>query len=341
MCLGGIDKLIKVFFHGETTMNYLITGGAGFIGSHLAEALISKGHKVVIMDDLSTGSIQNIAHLRTNEKFKSIIIDLTTAEGVAQLREEIDDADVIYHLAAAVGVFNIIKEPIKTIETNIGLTKDVLKFAKLKNKIVVIASTSEAYGKSNKFPFNEDDDLVLGSTKHARWSYAASKIVDEFLGLAYHQKYGLPVIITRFFNTVGPRQVGEYGMVVPRFIKWALNNEDIKVYGDGDQSRCFCNVRDVVRALIEIPNHKECFGKVFNIGSQQEITIEDLAKKTIELTGSSSKIVKIPYDQAYTKDFEDMKRRVPDTSRIKNAIGWEQKITIDDTLKEIVDWMKK
>src|SRR5260221_14643320 len=300
-------------------MRVLITGGAGFVGSHLAEALLLRGDEVYVLDDLSTGSIENIAHLKSNPKFH-YTIDTVTNEPI--LAEMIDRCDTVAHLAAAVGVKLIVESPVRTIETNVHGTEVVLKVANKKKKLVLLASTSEVYGKSAKVPFSEGDDLVLGPTSKHRWAYACSKMIDEFLALAYWKERKLPVIIVRLLNPVGPRQTGQYAMVVPNFVRQALANEPITVFGDGTQSRSFTYVGDVVRAMVALINEPRAIGQVFNIGNGQEISIKGLALRIKEMTGSTSPIVTIPYDQAYESGFEDMPRRVPDISKIRALIGY-------------------
>jgi UDP-glucose 4-epimerase len=315
-------------------MKVLITGGAGFIGSHLAEKLLNTGHEVIVVDDLSTGSIENIKHIQNNPKFKFVYDNVRNSETMHILVEQ---CDVIFHLAAAVGVQLIVDDPVHTIETNIHGSEVVLSIANKFRRKILIASTSEVYGKSENVPFREDDDTVLGSTRFSRWSYACSKAIDEFLGLAYYEQYGLPVIVARFFNTVGPRQTGRYGMVIPRFVKWALKNEPILIYGSGKQSRCFSYVGDVVDGAIALMNCLSAPGKVYNIGSQEEITIEDLAKKIIRMTGSKSTLKYIPYEQAYGKPFDDMMRRVPCLDRIKEIVGYEPKTSLEQMLKSVIE----
>ncbi|BCS34686.1 UDP-glucose 4-epimerase [Luteitalea sp. TBR-22] len=318
-------------------MHVLITGGAGFIGSHLSDALLAAGHRVHVIDDLSTGSIGNIAHLKPNPAF-SYTVD--TVDNERLLAELVDEADVIFHLAAAVGVKKIVEEPVATIENNVHGTEVVLRQANKKKKLVVIASTSEVYGKSTDVPFNEDQDLVMGPTHKHRWAYACSKAIDEFLGLAYHKERKLPVIIVRFFNTVGPRQSGQYGMVIPNFVKQALAGTPITVHGDGTQSRSFTYVGDVVRALLALVAEPKAIGQVFNIGNGEEITINALAEKVKAMTGSASEIVRIPYDQAYESGFEDMPRRVPDLTKIRNLVGYEPRVGLDQILREVIDYMR-
>jgi len=316
----------------------LITGGAGFIGSHLAEALLREGHEVSVIDDLSTGSIDNISHLKGTRGFQ-YVIDTVTHEPV--LAELIDQSDVVFHLAAAVGVKLIVEEPVRTIETNVHGTEVVLKHANKKKKLVFIASTSEVYGKSVAVPFREDADLVMGATSKHRWAYACSKAIDEFLALAYHKEKKLPVIIVRLFNTVGPRQTGQYGMVLPTFVRQALAGHPLTVFGDGTQSRSFTYVGDVVDALIKLAAEPRAVGQVFNIGNGHEITIQQLAEKVRTLTGSSSDIVLIPYDEAYESGFEDMPRRVPDISKIHGAIGYEPRVELDDIIARVIEYFQK
>lgn len=315
-------------------MRYLITGGAGFIGSHLAEALLQRDSTVHVIDNLSTGSFANIEPLKSHPEFRYVLDDVKNRHVLAEL---VDSADVVFHLAAAVGVRLIVESPVDTIETNVHATELVLEAAAKKNKKVILASTSEVYGKANKVPFSEDDDLVLGPPHRGRWSYACSKLIDEFLGLAYCREKETPVTIVRLFNTIGPRQAGQYGMVVPRFIRQALRGEPITVYGNGEQSRCFGWVGDVVRALIALSEHPDAVGNVYNIGSQEEITILELAKKVLQVTDSSSPIVFVPYDQAYQEGFEDMPRRIPDLARIKGLIGYQPSIDLECMLKAIAE----
>lgn len=315
----------------------LITGGAGFIGSHLAEYLLTRGQQVTVIDNLSTGRFENIAHLEGRPGFRYAIEDIRHAAVMDRL---VSECDIVYHLAAAVGVFSIVHSPIDTLEINVGGTEIVLQTARRYRKRVLIASTSEVYGKGIKVPFSEDDDRILGPTTKSRWSYAASKELDEFLALAYHKAVNLPVIIVRLFNTVGPRQVGHYGMVVPRFVRWALAGEPIQVYGDGQQSRCFANVHDVVDAIARLAVSDAAIGEVFNIGSHEEVTIHELAERVKARTGSQSEIVLVPYDQAYEVGFEDMRRRVPDISKIKRVIGWEPTTPLDTTIDQIVAYFR-
>ncbi len=314
-------------------MRVLITGGAGFVGSHLSEALLERGDEVFVLDDLSTGSIDNIAHLKSNPKFH-YTIDTVANEPV--LAELIDRCDTVVHLAAAVGVKLIVESPVRTIETNVHGTEVVLKMASKKRKLVLIASTSEVYGKSAKVPFSEDDDLVLGPTSKHRWAYACSKMIDEFLALAYWKERKLPVIVVRLFNTVGPRQTGQYGMVVPSLVRQALAGEPITVFGDGTQSRSFTYVGDVVRAVVALISEPRAIGQVFNIGNGSEISIGDLAVRIKAMTNSASPIVQIPYDQAYEAGFEDMPRRVPDISKIRALIGYEPTVELDEILTRVI-----
>jgi len=314
-------------------MRVLITGGAGFVGSHLAEALLDRGDEVYVLDDLSTGSIDNIAHLKGHAKFH-YTIDTVTNEPL--LAEMLDRCDTVVHLAAAVGVKLIVEAPVRTIETNVHGTEVVLKHANKKKKLVLIASTSEVYGKSAVVPFKEDADLVLGPTSKHRWAYACSKMIDEFLALAYWKERKLPVIIVRLFNTVGPRQTGQYGMVVPTLVRQALSGVPITVFGDGTQSRSFTYVGDVVRAMVALINEPRAVGQVFNIGNGKEITIGDLALRIKQTTGSSSPIVTIPYEQAYEAGFEDMPRRVPDIAKIRALVGYEPTVELDEILDRVV-----
>jgi UDP-glucose 4-epimerase len=312
----------------------LITGGAGFIGSHLAERLLADGNKVTVIDNLSTGSLKNIDAFKANPDFNFLEGDVCNTELMQTL---IEQSDVVFHLAAAVGVQLIADRPVHTIETNISGTEVVLEACNKFSRRILIASSSEVYGKNEAVPFREDDDIVLGSTSLSRWSYACSKAIDEFLGLAFHQQYGLSVVIGRFFNTIGPRQTGQYGMVVPRFVQWALKNEPVLIYGTGKQRRCFCFVDDLVEAVIELMNCTNAAGKVYNIGSAEETTIEQLADKIIDMTASSSKKEFVPYEVAYGRPIEDMMRRVPDLQRIKKTIGWQPKTSLTETLRVIID----
>ena len=316
----------------------LITGGAGFIGSHLAEKLLAQGHEVTVIDNLSTGRIENLKALDGKPKFRAAIEDIRNIHVMDRL---VSECDVIYHLAAAVGVERIISEPIETIETNIGGTEVVLKTARRYRKKVLIASTSEVYGKGIRFPFREDDDSVLGPTTRSRWSYAASKAIDEFLALAYHKQTDLPVVIFRLFNTVGPRQRGQYGMVVPRFVRWALRDEPIRVYGDGQQQRCFCNVRDVVEAIHLLGEYDAAVGQVFNIGSTEEVTILQLAERVRTHADSRSEIEYVPYDQAYEAGFEDFRRRVPSIDKIRSTVEWDPVTSLDETIDQIIAYHRE
>jgi UDP-glucose 4-epimerase len=322
----------------------LVTGGCGFIGSHLAEALIGRGHRVAVIDDLSTGSLDNVEHLVANPAFEHTIGTIVDAPLLERL---VADCDVIFHLAAAVGVELIIRDPVHVIETNILGTAAVLKAAARHGAAVFLASSSEIYGKSENTPFEEDSDRLLGPTSRWRWSYATSKAVDEYLGLAYHRQLGLPVTVFRPFNTVGPRQTGHYGMVVPRFVQQALRGTPLTVYGDGSQTRTFCDVRDVVDALIGLMECAGAPGRVFNIGSPEEISVLDLARTVLRLadeaiggtaSDADSRLRLVSYDEAYEAGFEDMSRRVPGLGRIREAIGWEPRIALEDTLRDIIEY---
>ena len=315
-------------------MRFLITGGAGFVGSHLAEALLAARHDVFILDDLSTGSIDNIAHLKGRAGFNYTIDTVFNDSLTAEL---VDRADVVFHLAAAVGVKLIVERPVHTIETNVHGTEVVLRHANKKKKLVVIASTSEVYGKSANAPFHEDADLVLGATTRHRWAYACSKMLDEFLALAYWKERKLPVIVVRLFNTVGPRQTGQYGMVLPNFVRQALAGQPITVFGDGTQSRSFTYVGDVVRALLALVNEPRAVGQVFNIGNVEEISISQLAERVKAVAGSSSPIVTIPYEQAYEAGFEDMPRRVPDLAKIRAFVGYEPKVGLEEIIVSVIE----
>ena len=318
-------------------MQALITGGAGFIGSHLAEALLSRGDEVHIIDDLSTGNIRNLDHLRDN---KRLHVTIDQVENVPVLAELVDRSDVVFHLAAAVGVRLVVESPVRTIETNLKTTELVLAQASKKQKKVFFASTSEVYGKREKQPCLEDDDLIIGSTKMGRWSYACSKAMDEFLALAYARERGLPVIVARFFNTVGPRQTGRYGMVVPNFVRQAISGENITVYGDGNQARCFGYVGDVVGAVMKLVDTPAAYGSVFNIGNETELSINELAERVIRLAGSSSKIQKIPYSEAYGDGFEDMRRRVPDLTKVRELIGYRPRISVDEIIEKVITYQR-
>jgi UDP-glucose 4-epimerase len=319
-------------------MRVLITGGSGFVGSHLSEALLERGDEVYVLDDLSTGSIDNISHLKSHPKFH-YTIDTVTNEPL--LAEMLDRCDVVVHLAAAVGVKLIVEQPVHTIETNVHGTEVVLKHANKKKKLVLIASTSEVYGKSADVPFREDADLVLGATVKHRWAYACSKMIDEFLALAYWKERKLPVIVVRLFNTVGPRQTGQYGMVIPTFVRQALAGKPITVFGDGNQSRSFTYVGDVVKAMVALIDEPKAVGQVFNIGNGAEITMNDLAAKIKAMTGSASEIVRIPYDQAYEAGFEDMPRRVPDISKIRALVGYEPTVDLDEILGRVLEHVRQ
>lgn len=312
----------------------LITGGAGFIGSHLAEALLERGNPVTIIDNLSTGRFENIAHLVGRTNFRFALEDITNEVVLDRLASE---CDIIFHLAAAVGVRLVVDDPVHTITTNVMGTEAVLKVALRYRAKVLVASTSEVYGKSDRVPFCEDDDVVLGPTCRSRWSYAASKMVDEFLALAYFRQKGLPVVIFRLFNTVGPRQTGRYGMVVPRFVRQALEGEPLSVYGDGDQSRCFLHVRDAVDALVALADCEGAIGQVFNIGSQQEITISDLARTVLQaVAANGERIVFVPYDEAYAEGFEDMRRRVPDIAKVYQFTGWKPQRNLTTIIDDVI-----
>lgn len=316
-------------------MRYLITGGAGFIGSHLCEALLSRGHHVVAIDDLSTGRSENIAHLRPLPHFQFVREDIRNAQVLDRLTSE---AEVLVHLAAAVGVQLIVDDPVRTIRTNIMGAEGVLEAANRYGCKVLMASTSEVYGKGVRVPFREDDDRLMGPTLRSRWAYAESKAVDEFLSLAYHHQFGLPVVIMRFFNTVGPRQTGRYGMVVPRFVRAALRGEPLQVYGDGRQTRCFADVADVTRAVTELAEHPQAVGEVFNVGATEEVTIRGLAERVLALTGSASEIVSVPYDDAYGPGFEDMRRRVPSIEKLNKLIGYAPRCSLDDILRRVIEY---
>lgn len=318
-------------------MRILITGGAGFIGSHLAERHLNTGDHVTIIDDLSTGSIKNIQHLRGHSRLKCHIDTIMRRELMAEL---VDGSDAIYHLAAAVGVRLIVEDPVRTMSTNIRGTEMVLDLAAKKKKRVLIASTSEVYGKRDQVPFREHDDLVLGATDKSRWSYACSKAIDEFMALAYWKEKRVPTVVVRLFNTVGPRQTGQYGMVVPTFVKQALEGRDISVYGDGHQARCFTHVDDVVRALVQIIQHPRALGQIYNIGNNQEVTILELAERVKQMTGSESRIVFVPYDRAYEEGFEDMMRRVPDLAKIQDLIGYSPTRDLDAILKSVIAYQQ-
>lgn len=313
----------------------LITGGAGFIGSHLAEALLAAGHTVRVIDNLSTGRWENVAHLRGHLNFQ---FERAAIEDKAVLDRLAAETRVIFHLAAAVGVKLIVEQPVRTIETNIMAAEHVLKAAQRNRCRTIIASSSEVYGKGSKVPFSEEDDVLLGATSKPRWAYAASKMVDEFLGLAYFSEYGVEIVSARLFNTVGPRQSGRYGMAVPRLVRQALRGKPLTVYGDGTQTRCFCDVRDVVRALTGLAAHEEAPGRIFNVGTTEEISIRSLAEKILELTKSPSKIRFVPFQEAYAPGFEDMQRRVPDIARIQKLLAWQPAYSLDETLAAIIEY---
>jgi UDP-glucose 4-epimerase len=322
----------------RVSRSVLITGGAGFIGSYLAEALLRQGDSVHVIDDLSTGAIANIRHLKGQPGF-AYTIDTIMNEPV--LAELIDECDVVVHLAAAVGVQLIVQSPVRTIETNVAGTEVVLKWAAKKGKTVLVASTSEVYGKSALVPFREDADLVLGPSTMGRWSYACSKLLDEFLALAYHRERGLPTVVARFFNTVGPRQTGRYGMVIPRFVRAALRNEPLEVYGDGQQTRCFTYVGDTVAALVGLLGHRDAVGQIYNIGNPEEVTIAELARRVIALAESDSPIVTVPYDQAYEAGFEDMRRRVPSIEKIHALTGFQPTLALDEILLRVIGYERE
>jgi len=319
-------------------MRVLITGGAGFVGSHLSEALLGRGDEVSVLDNLSTGSIDNIQHLKSHPGFRYTIDSVTNEPLLAEL---IDASDVVVHLAAAVGVKLIVEAPVHTIETNVHGTEVVLKHANKKKKLVLIASTSEVYGKSTAVPFREDADLVLGPSAKHRWAYACSKLIDEFLALAYWKERKLPVIIVRLFNTVGPRQTGQYGMVIPTFVRQALSGQPITVFGDGSQSRSFTYVGDVVKAMVALIDEPRAIGQVFNIGNGAEITISELAQRIKQLTGSDSPIVVIPYEQAYEAGFEDMPRRVPEIAKIRELVGYRPTVELDEILRRVIEYFRQ
>jgi UDP-glucose 4-epimerase len=315
-------------------MRVLVTGGAGFIGSHLSEAMLDRGDEVFVIDDLSTGSFENIRHLKSNPRFHYAIDSVKNAPLLAEL---MDPCDVVVHLAAAVGVRLIVESPVRTIETNVHGTEVVLATASKKRKKVLIASTSEVYGLSDDVPFREDGSIVLGATSKARWSYACSKAIDEFLALAYFRERRLPTLIVRLFNTVGPRQTGQYGMVIPNFVTQAMSGNPITVFGTGLQTRCFCHVRDVVRAMLALIEHPDAVGEVVNIGSTEEVSMLELARRVKALTGSKSEIVFVPYAEAYEAGFEDMPRRVPDTAKAQRMIGFAPTATLDDILRSVIE----
>jgi UDP-glucose 4-epimerase len=313
----------------------LVTGGAGFIGSHLCELLVHNGHQVVAIDDLSTGRLENINHLLPMQGFQFVRETITNSQVLDRLTSQ---ADLVIHLAAVVGVKLIVEDPVNTIATNIMGTEAVLTTANRYQCKVMLASTSEVYGKGVKVPFNEEDDCVMGPTSHSRWSYATSKAIDEFLGLAYYRQFGLPVVVMRFFNTVGPRQTGRYGMVLPRFVRQALANEPLTIYGDGEQSRCFADVADIIGAIVRLAEHSAAIGQVFNIGSTEEVTIRQLAERVIGLSSSASEIKYVPYEEAYAPGFEDMRRRVPDISKVNKLIGYQPSLSLDDTIRRVISY---
>ena len=319
-------------------MKVLITGGAGFIGSHLSDELLALGNEVTVLDNLSTGRFENIAHLEGNKSFQFVEGTILNEMLIDKLVER---CDVIYHLAAAVGVDLVVKKPLESLVTNIKGSEIVLDMVHRYHKKILITSTSEIYGKNTNGPLKEDDDRILGSPLKVRWGYSTAKAVDEMLAYIYWKEKKVPTVIVRLFNTVGPRQTGAYGMVIPRFVGQALKNEDMTVYGTGKQSRCFLHVKDVIKTLIKLMNNKEAVGQVFNIGSQEEITIENLAKKVIEITKSKSKLVYIPYEKAYEEGFEDMQRRVPDTTKVKNLTGFKPTIDLEGTIKSVVEYYKR
>jgi UDP-glucose 4-epimerase len=319
-------------------MRVLITGGAGFIGSHLSDAYLARGDEVLALDDLSTGSIDNVRHIRHHPRYH---LTIETVHKPAVVAELVDQCDVVFHLAAAVGVKLIVESPVRTIETNVHGTEVVLAQANKKKKKVLITSTSEVYGLSNQVPFREDGNLVMGATTKGRWSYACSKAIDEFLAHAYWREKKLPTVVVRLFNTVGPRQTGQYGMVIPTFVKQALAGRPITVYGDGSQSRCFAHVSDVVGALVKLMDHPRSVGEVFNIGSNEEVTIRGLADRIKELTNSQSEIVSMPYEAAYGEGFEDMPRRVPDITKIGDMVGFRPTKSLDEILESVIDYYRE
>ncbi len=317
--------------------NIVVTGGAGFIGSHLVEALLKRGYHVTIIDDLSTGKWSNISHLEDNPNFRAII---ASAADTQLLEKEIPNHDLVYHLASAVGVKLIIEQPVKTVESIFHTTDVVLKLCSRYRKPVVITSTSEVYGKSTTVPFSEEMDVVMGATEKRRWAYACAKALDEFLALAHFYETNLPVFIVRLFNTVGPRQTGQYGMVLPTFVEQAVNGKSLTVYGDGKQKRCFCSVHDVIEGLIQLPLVPKVAGKVVNLGSQEEVSIEQLAQRVIEIAGANSTIEYIPYEQAYGAGFDDMQQRIPDLKRAQTLINWNPQYSLDDIIHQLVQLRK-
>jgi UDP-glucose 4-epimerase len=335
----GLSRGTAAICYLFTGMRFLITGGAGFIGSHLADELLRRGHRVHVLDDLSTGAMENIRHLKGDIGFGYTIDSSANAPVVAEL---VDESDVVYHLAAAVGVELIVESPVRTIETNVRCTEVVLAQAAKKRKPVFVASTSEVYGKSTALPFVEAGDMVLGPSHKGRWAYACSKAIDEFLAVAYWKERKLPTVVARLFNTVGPRQTGRYGMVVPTFVRQALAGHSITVHGDGNQSRCFGHVHDIVQALVDLMLVGDrAYGEVYNIGNDQEITISQLAERVRGLTGSESEIVYVPYDEAYETGFEDMQRRIPDTTKLRELIGWRPTRTLDDILGDVLAYQQQ
>ncbi|MCP3964894.1 MAG: SDR family NAD(P)-dependent oxidoreductase [Lentisphaerae bacterium] len=318
-------------------MRILVTGGAGFIGAHLTERLLDIGHEVVVIDNLSTGYLKNLAEVQNNPAFEFIQEDIVTMDFMGDI---VKDVDMVFHLAAAVGVELVVNDPVRTITTNVHGTEQVLKAVAEYDKRVVVASTSEVYGKSTKSTFSETDDLLIGCPTHSRWSYACSKLLDEFYVMAFHRAQNLKGTVVRFFNTVGPKQTGQYGMVVPRFVQCALNNEDLLVYGDGTQSRCFCHVFDTVRALLGLIDCPDSYGKIYNIGSHNKISIEGLAEQVISQLGSSSRVKKIPYDQAYEAGFEDMLHRAPNTKAVNDLLDWEAEFTLEQIISDVAVSMK-
>lgn len=321
----------------DTIVKYLITGGAGFIGGHLCELLIGEGHNVTVIDDLSTGSLKNLAKVTNHPNFRFVLGSVETSLELGAL---ITWADVVYHLAAAVGVDLVVKEPVQTIETNVHGTENVLKYAALSRTKMIMASTSEVYGRAQNPTFSEEDDLVIGPPTHSRWSYAASKALDEYLTLAYHKQKHMNAVIVRFFNTVGPRQTGQYGMVLPRFVKAALAGDPIRVFGTGEQTRCFCHVRDVINGLRAVETCEKADGEIFNIGRPSPISINDLAKQVIKITESKSEILHIPYSEAYEPGFEDMERRVPSIAKIQSCTNWQPKLDLDTIISEVRDYFE-
>lgn len=319
-------------------MKILLTGGAGFIGSHLATELLGRGHEVLVMDDLSTGRLENLRHIQSNSGLhlkEGNILDIEVLEPLVQ------ECDEVYHLAAAVGVRLVMEKPVETIMTNVRGAENILELCRKHSKKIFIASTSEIYGKNKNGPLSEDDDRILGSTKKQRWAYANTKTLDEFMAFAYHQAYGLPIVIARLFNTVGPRQTGRYGMVIPNFVRSALDNKPINVYGTGDQTRCFAHVSDVTQGLVGLMEHPEAVGDVFNVGNSEETSITEVARRVKAMTGSSSEIRYIPYEEAYGEGFEDMERRVPNLAKIKDLIGYEPQSKLDDILTSVIEYFRK